>query len=141
MRIRQNRTHPLKKAGLFSKMMMGWVDAPLKLQDKVGVWTQETHYDLPNYDQIVGSANRLFKEYRKDKSVIWAIIRTFKGLVTLSLLFTALYCLINLFSAYIASQIVSLIIANEGKLSDADFQQLGILFVCVMAMLFIASVI
>lgn len=119
---------------------MNWVSAPLKLQDKVGVWTQETHYDLPNYDLIVRNANVLFKEFRKSKSIFGALVRTFRGSFTLTMVLIFLYSSLNLLTAFITAQIVGIIVNNEGKLSEDNYKLLIGYFVGLLVVLFLTAI-
>lgn len=119
---------------------MHWVREVFNLQDKVKIWSQQTNYDLLNRDLIVRNANILFKNFRKSKSVFKALISTFKWEFLQALILTFMFCMFNLFTAFLTAQIVGMIVAKEGKFVNSDLQELITYFATLLLVLFFEAV-
>jgi hypothetical protein len=134
--------HPLDNVSWLSKLLMNWVNQPLELQKKKGLWTQETHYDLPEYDLIAFNANKLFKNLKKSKnrSIFSAIIQTYQKDIISQMLIILSYTLLNFSTAFLTSDFIHKITYSGGKVEGNDKWVMPLMFSGIMVALFLSSV-
>jgi hypothetical protein len=137
----RDKIHPLAKANCFSKFLMMWIRHPLKLQKEVNLWTQDIHYELPEYDLIVRNANILFKKFKISRSIFRAILSTYKCEMWSTFFFVVIYTALNFSTAYCTSIFIEKIQNSNGKVNDQDKYIIPSLFGCILVALFFSSAI
>jgi len=137
----EEKKHPLLKANCFSKFLMCWISAPLKLQKEVSLWTQDIHYDLPDYDLIVCKANKLFKNFKRSRSIFGAILKTYGWELWKIFFLIIIYTALNFSTAFCTSIFVEKIQNSEGKISQEDKYLIPGLFTGILLALFFSSAI
>ena len=117
--------HPLEESDLISSFFFFWINKALKkhrhLKSENRVWTQDTHYALPQADRIQFNFNKIslsyFNQKRKKNSLLLALIKAYFWQILGCLFLSSSYSLINFSTAYSTSQIVS-----EIESSKKDFR-------------------
>jgi hypothetical protein len=136
---RLDKIHPIERASCFSKFLLSWIRHPLQMQKKVDLWTQDVHYDLPNYDLIVLNANKLFKKFKISRSIFRAILATYKCELWKTFFFIIIYTGLNFSTAFCTSLFVEKIQNSGGKVSKNDQYLIPGLFVGILSALFLSS--
>ena len=119
----KTKKHPIETAGFLGSLFFTWLHEMIQISRKKA-WTQEMHYDLPDFDRVENHKARLEKAFNQKRGIFQALIAAYSGPL-LTFCFVALVLKgLSLSTATFTSSALRMITDRVDITIDSNFRQL-----------------